>query len=184
MFDEIRLEPVKDVPLVQLGGLPEIAAAMSKRTVPPRHFRSRWLTSHNKAGAHLANLAKENIPFLHVDITTTRKFMRERRSQAKAYLRAYGRAVHLCTQEKKKPRRSSPSTPRSRTGKNHGRVIQRYDFIEKVAGQAGRIPGDTRRHRQEKSQGEIRQAGAIFDNSLYKADPTRGYVKLWGKNPQ
>src|ERR1700741_740546 len=27
------LEPIKDVPLVQFGGLPEIAAAMSKRTV-------------------------------------------------------------------------------------------------------------------------------------------------------
>src|SRR5260370_17786272 len=77
------LEPIKDVPLVQLGGLPEIAAAMSKRTVAAAAFSQPMAYVAQQGGPRiLANPAKENIPFLPVGITTRLKLILERPPQA------------------------------------------------------------------------------------------------------
>src|SRR5258705_12761803 len=72
------LEPIKDVPLVQLGGFPEIAAAMSKRNVGAAAFSQTMAYVAQQGGARLlAQPCQENIPFLHVGNTTARKFMPE-----------------------------------------------------------------------------------------------------------
>jgi ABC-type nitrate/sulfonate/bicarbonate transport system substrate-binding protein len=42
----------------------------------------------------IANLAKEEIPFMHIGLTTSRKWIKKNRPQAKAFVRAYGRAMH------------------------------------------------------------------------------------------
>ena len=85
------LEPVRDVPIIQIGGLPELAAALSKKSIYAAAMSYPMGLVAQQAGMKvLANLAKEEIPFFHQGLTTTGKFMRERRAQAKAFVRAYG----------------------------------------------------------------------------------------------
>ncbi len=159
------LEPVKDVPLIQLGGLPEIAAAMSKRTVHAAAFSQPMAYVAQQGGARiLANLAKENIPFLHVGITTTRKFMRERRSQAKAYLRAYGSRGAFHAHQKRRRQGDLQQVHQDQRSGHAGGQHRLWLRLhrEGPTREAGRFPGDTRRYRQEKSQSQNRQAGAIF----------------------
>src|SRR5438093_13072266 len=90
------LEPVRDVPIIQIGGLPELAAALSNKSIYAAAMSYPMGLVAQQAGMKvLANLAKEEIPFLHQGLTTTGRFMRERRPQAKAFVRAYGKAVHF-----------------------------------------------------------------------------------------
>ena len=89
------LEPVRDVPIIQIGGLPELAAALSNKSIYAAAMSYPMGLVAQQAGMKvLANLAKEEIPFLHQGLTTTGRFMRERRAQVKAFVRAYGKAVH------------------------------------------------------------------------------------------
>ena len=181
------LEPIKDVPLVQLGGLPEIAAAMSKRTVVAAAFSQPMAYVAQQGGARiLANLAKENIPFLHVGITTTHKFMRERRSQAKAYLRAYARAVHFMHTKKEDAKAIFTKYTRIKDqGMLDGSLVYGYDFIEKVplVKAAGfQVTLDDIAKKNPKAK--IAKPEQFFDNSLVQELIDEGFfVKLWGKNP-
>jgi len=181
------LEPVKDVPLIQLGGLPEIAAAMNKRTVVASAFSQPMAYVAQQGGAHLlANLAKENIPFLHVGITTTRKFMRERRSQAKAYLRAYARAVHFMHTKKEETKTIfTKYTKIKDQGMLDGSLTYGYDFIEKVplvkpAGFQATLDDIAKKNPKAKSA----KPEQFYDNSLVQELIDEGFfVKLWGRAP-
>lgn len=102
LLQKYGLQPIRDVPIIQIGGMPEIAAALSKRSIyaAPMSYPMAYVAE--QAGMKvLVNLAKENISFVHVGITTSRSFMANHRAQAKAFLRAYGRAVVSCIQTKK-----------------------------------------------------------------------------------
>src|ERR1051325_4399575 len=181
------LEPVKDLPLGQFGGLPEIAAAMSKRTVYASAFSQPMAYVAQQGGARmLANLSKENIPFLHVGITTTRKFMRERRAQAKAYLRAYGRAVHFMFTRKEEAKAIfTKYTKIKDPGMLDGTLAYAYDFTEKVplvkpAGFQVTLDDIAKKNPKAKSA----RPEQFFDNSLVQELIDEGFfAKLWGKNP-
>src|SRR5258708_12824438 len=89
------LEPVRDVPIIQIGGLPELAAGLSNKSIYAAAMSYPMGLVAQQAGMKmLANLAKEEIPFLHQGLTTTGRFMRERRAQVKAFVRAYGKPLH------------------------------------------------------------------------------------------
>src|SRR5262245_38083607 len=95
LLEKYNLRPVTDVPIVQIGGMPEIAAALSKGAVAaaPMSYPMAYV-AQQKGMKLLANMTKEDIAFVHVGITTARRFLQQRREEAKAFLRAYGRAVH------------------------------------------------------------------------------------------
>ena len=181
------LEPVKDVPLVQFGGLPEIATAISKRTVHAAAFSQPMAYVAQQGGAHLlANLSKENIPFLHVGITTTRKFIRERRSQAKAYLRAYGRAVHFIHTRKEDAKAIfSKYTKIKDQAMLDGSLAYGIDFIEKiplVKSAAFQVTLDDIAKKNPKAK--TAKPEQFYDNSLVQELIDEGFfTKLWGKNP-
>jgi NitT/TauT family transport system substrate-binding protein len=181
------LEPVKDVPLIQLGGLPEIAAAMAKRTVFASAFSQPMAYVAQQGGARmLANLAKENIPFLHVGITTTRKFIRERRSQAKAYLRAYARAVHFMHTRKEETKAIfTKYTKIKDQGMLDGSLTYGYDFIEKVPlvkPAAFQVTLDDIAKKNPKAKSA--KPEQFYDNSLVQELIDEGFfTKLWGKMP-
>ena len=81
----------------------------------------------------LANLAKEEIPFLHQGLTTTGKFMRERRAQVKAFVRAYGRAVHyMHTRKEESKAIVSRYTKVTDPAMLEGTMQYAYDFVEKI----------------------------------------------------
>ena len=110
------LEPARDVAFVQIGGMPEIAAALSKKIIAAAMMSHPMAYVAEQGGAKvLANLAKEEIPFMHMGFTTTRKFVKERRGQVKAMIRAYGRAVHFMHTRKSKPALSTSATRKLRT---------------------------------------------------------------------
>jgi NitT/TauT family transport system substrate-binding protein len=167
------LEPIKDVPLVQFGGLPEIAAAMSKRTMYASAFSQPMAYVAQQGGARmLANLSNVNIRFLHVGITTTRKFMRERRAQAKAYLRAYACALHfMFTRKEEAEAIFTKYTKIKDPGMLDGNVVYGCDFIEKVplvkpAGFPATLGDSAKKNPRAKA-----------------AKPEYFFTKSWGKNP-
>jgi NitT/TauT family transport system substrate-binding protein len=181
------LEPVRDVPIIQIGGLPEIAAALSKKTVHAAAFSQPVAYLAQQGGAHmLANLSKENIPFLHVGVTTTRKFIRERRAQAKAYLRAYGRAVHFMHTRKEESKAIfSKYTKIKDQGMLDGSLVYGYDFVEKIplvkpAGFQVTLDDIAKKNPKAKTA----RPEQFYDNSLVQELIDEGFfAKLWGKNP-
>jgi ABC-type nitrate/sulfonate/bicarbonate transport system substrate-binding protein len=187
LLKKYGLEPSRDVPILQIGGMPEIAAALSKRSIyaAPMSYPMGYVAE--QAGMRLiANLAKEDIPFVHVGITTSRKFMKERRPQAKAFLRAYGRAVHFMHTRKEDFKaiiaRYSKITD---AGMLEGSARYAYDFVEKVPlvnARAFQVTLDEIAQKNPKAkQAKPEQ---FYDNSLVQELINEGFfASLWGKNP-
>jgi len=177
----------RDVPVLQIGGMPEIAGALSKRSIyaAPMSYPMAYVAE--QAGIKmLANLAKEDIPFMHVGLTTTRTFLREHRSRAKALLRAYGRAVHYMHTNKEATkaifaRYAKVSDP----GMLEGSLQYAYDFVEKVPlvnPKAFQVTLDQIALKNPKAKQA--KPENFFDNSLVQELVNEGFfTSLWGKTP-
>ena len=186
LLEKYGLQPIRDVPIIQIGGLPEIAAALSKRAIyaAPMSYPLAYVAEQSGMRI-LANLAKEDIPFMHVGITTSRRFVKERRAQAKAFLRAYGRAVRFMYTNKEDFKRiithySGIKDP----GMLDGSVQYAYDFVEKVPlvkREAFQVTLDESVNKRP----EAKQAkpDRFYDNSIVQELIDEGFfVSLWGKN--
>jgi len=186
LLEKYGLQPIRDVPIIQIGGLPEIAAALSKRSIyaAPMSYPLAYVAEQSGMRI-LANLAKEDIPFMHVGITSSRRFVKERRAQAKAFLRAYGRAVRFMYTNKEDFKRiithySGIKDP----GMLDGSVQYAYDFVEKVPlvkREAFQVTLDESVNKRP----EAKQAkpDRFYDNSLVQELIDEGFfVSLWGKN--
>ncbi len=188
LLEKYGLKPLSDVPIIQIGGMPEIAAALSKRAIYAASMSYPMAYVAEKAGMKvLANLAKENVPFMHVGITTSRSFMANHRAQAKAFLRAYGRAVRFMFTNKEAFKTiiahySGIKDP----GMLDGSVQYAYDFVEKiplVKRDAFQVTLDEIANKRP----EARQAKPeqFYDNSLVQELINEGFfASLWGKNIQ
>jgi NitT/TauT family transport system substrate-binding protein len=181
------LEPGRDVPILQIGGMPEIAAAISKRTIYAAPMSYPMAYKAQEAGMRiLYNLAKEEIPFMHVGITTSRGFLKERRAQAKAFLRAYGRAVHFMHTRKNETKAIlARYTKITDPGMLEGSLQYAYDFVEKVPlvkSQAFQVTlEETGRKNPKAKQAKAEQ---FYDNTLVQELINEGFfASLWGKNP-
>ena len=134
----------------------------------------------------LSNLAKEDIPFVHVGITTTRRFVLEHRNQAKAVVRAYGRAIHFMHTRKEEFKKiMARYTKVNDPGMLEGSVQYAYDFVEKiplVQPAAIQVNLDEAAQRNPKAkQAKVEQ---FYDNSIIQELINEGFfVSLWGKNP-
>src|SRR5262245_23424140 len=98
LLEKYNLRPVTDVPIVQIGGMPEIAAALSKGAIAaaPMSYPMAYVAQQNGMKI-LANMAKEDIAFVHVGITTSRSFLQQRRGRSQslfARLRQSGALHH------------------------------------------------------------------------------------------
>ena len=187
LLQKYGLQPIRDVPIIQIGGMPEIAAALSKRSIyaAPMSYPLAYVAEQSGMRI-LANLAKEDIPFMHVGITTSRRFMKERRAQAKAFLRAYGRAVRFMYTNKEDFKRiitrySGVKDP----GMLDGSVQYAYDFVEKiplVKREAFQVTLDEIANRRP--QAKQANPDRFYDNNLVQELIDEGFfVSLWGKNP-
>jgi NitT/TauT family transport system substrate-binding protein len=181
------LEPGRDVPILQIGGMPEIAAAISKRTIYAAPMSYPMAYKAQEAGMRiLYNLAKEEIPFMHVGITTSRGFLKERRAQAKAFLRAYGRAVHFMHTRKNETKAIlARYTKITDPGMLEGSLQYAYDFVEKiplVKSQAFQVTLEESGKKNPKAKQA--KAEQFYDNSLVQELINEGFfASLWGKNP-
>ena len=179
------LEPVRDVPIIQIGGVPELAAALSKKSIYAAAMSYPMGLVAQQAGMKvLANLAKEEIPFLHQGLTTTGKFMRERRAQAKAFVRAYGRAVHFMHTRKEESKAIvSRYTKVTNPAMLEGTMQYAYDFVEKVPlvkREAFQVTLDESAKKNPKAkQAKPEQ---FYDNSLVQELVKEGFfTALWGR---
>jgi NitT/TauT family transport system substrate-binding protein len=187
LLSKYGLNAGRDVPMLQIGGMPEIAGALSKRSIfaAPMSYPMAYVAE--QAGIKmLANLAKEDIPFVHVGITTTRKYAKEQRARAKALLRAYGRAVHFMHTKRDETKAIlARYTKVTEPGMLDGSLQYAYDFIEKVPlvkAKAFQVTLDQIAVKNPKAKQA--KAEDFFDNSLVQELINEGFfTALWGKNP-
>ena len=187
LLSKYGLEAAKDVPFIQIGGMPELAAALSKKTVFAAPMSQPMVYVAQQAGMRmLANLAKEEIPFMHIGLTTSKKWVREHRPQAKAFIRAYGRAIQFMHSRKEETRAIfAKYTKINDPAMLDGSIQYGYDFMEKiplVKAQAFQVTLD----QIAKTNPKAKQAKPeqFFDNSLVQELVDEGFfTKLWGKNP-
>ena len=182
LLSKYGLEAAKDVPFIQIGGMPELAAALSKKTVYAAPMSQPMVYVAQQAGMRMiANLAKEEIPFMHIGLTTSKKWVREHRPQAKAFIRAYGRAIHFMHTRKEETRAIFAKYTRiNDAGMLDGSIQYGYDFMEKVP------LVKTTLDQIAKTNPKAKQAKAeqFFDNSLVQELIDEGFfTKLWGRNP-
>lgn len=181
------LEAHKDVAFIQIGGMPEIAAALSKKIIVAAPMSYPMVYVAQQGGAKvLANLAKEEIPFVHLTLTTTRRFLKEKRPQAKAFLRAYGKSVHFYYNRSADTRAIFAKYAKIKDQKIlDGSIKYGQEFMEKVplvkaAGFQVTLDEIARANPKAK-QAKPQQ---FFDNSLVQELVDEGFFsKLWGKNP-
>ncbi|HEY7165548.1 MAG TPA: ABC transporter substrate-binding protein [Candidatus Binatia bacterium] len=188
LLQKYHLKPATDVPIVQIGGMPELAAAISNGAIAaaPMSYPMAYVAQKNGAKL-LANLAKEEIPFLHVGITTSRPFLEFHRSEAKAFLRAYARSVHYMHTNPDGFKKILAKYSKIRDpGMLQGTVQYAYDFVEKiplVKRQAFEVTLDmVAEKRPAAKQAHVDQ---FYDNSLVQELIKEGFFKsLWGKEIQ
>jgi ABC-type nitrate/sulfonate/bicarbonate transport system substrate-binding protein len=187
LLSKYGLEAAKDVPFIQIGGMPELAAALSKKTVFAAPMSQPMVYVAQQAGMRMiANLAKEEIPFMHIGLTTSKKWVREHRPQAKAFIRAYGRSIHFMHTRREQTRSIfAKYTKINDVDMLDGSIQYGYDFMEKVPlvkAQAFQVTLD----QIAKTNPKAKQAKPeqFFDNSLVQELIDEGFFsKLWGRNP-
>ena len=180
------LEAAKDVPFIQIGGMPELTAALTKRTVFAAPMSQPMVYLAQKAGMRMiANLAKEEIPFMHIGLTTSKRWVREHRAEAKAFIRSHGRAIHFMHMHKEETRAIfARYTQIKDQGMLDGSIQYAYDFMEKiplVKAQAFQVTLD----QIAKNNPKAKQARPeqFFDNSLVQELMDEGFfAKLWAKH--
>lgn len=185
LLNKYGLEPVKDVPLVQIGGMPQLTAALSKKAVYAAPMSQPMAYVVQQAGLKMiANLAKEEIPFMHLGFLTSRKFVREHRPQAKSVLRAYGKAIQFMYTHKEETRQIfARYTKIQDQGMLDGSMQYAFDFMEKiplVKAQGFQVTLDqAARNNPKAKQAKPEQ---FFDNSVVQELIDEGFfAKLWGK---
>lgn len=177
----------RDVAFIQIGGMPEIATALSKKIIAAAPMSYPMVYVAEQGGAKiLANLAKDEIPFVHLTLTTTKRFLKDKRPQVKAFLRAYGKAVHFLFTRKAESLAIFAKYTKIKDQKMlEGSLKYGYEFTEKVpfvkrAGFQVTLDEIARTNPKAK-QAKPEQ---FFDNSIIQELVDEGFfAKLWGRNP-
>jgi len=181
------LEAGKDVAFVQIGGQPEIAAALSKKLIAAAAMSQPMAAVAQQQGARLlANMVKDEIPFVHLAITTTKRFIKEKRPQAKAFMRAYARSMHFLYTRKEDALKIFQKYTKVKDPRILDATLSYgYEFMEKVpfvkpAGFQVTLDEIARTNPKAKQA----RPAQFYDNSLVQELVDEGFfVKLWGKNP-
>jgi len=177
----------RDVAFIQIGGMPEIATALSKKIIAaaPMSYPMVYVAEQNGAKV-LANLAKDEIPFVHLTLTTTKRFLKDKRPQVKAFLRAYGKAMHFLYNRQSESLAIFAKYTKIKDQKMlEGSLKYGYEFMEKVpfvkrAGFQVTLDEIARTNPKAK-QAKPEQ---FFDNSVVQELVDEGFfAKLWGRNP-
>ena len=177
----------RDVAFIQIGGMPEIATALSKKIIAAAPMSYPMVYVAEQGGAKiLANLARDEVPFVHLTLTTTKRFLKDKRPQVKAFLRAYGKAVHFLFTRKAESLAIFAKYTKIKDQKMlEGSLKYGYEFMEKVpfvkrAGFQVTLDEIARTNPKAK-QAKPEQ---FFDNSLIQELVDEGFfAKLWGRNP-
>jgi len=95
------LDPAKDVTIVQVGGIPELLAAMKAGAISGGSLSPPVLTAAKKAGfRELGDFESLDYKYPAVAIATTRGFIQRQRSTALNFLRAEIEGIHAIRTQK------------------------------------------------------------------------------------
>jgi len=95
------LDPVKDVTIIQVGGIPELLAAMKAGAISGGSLSPPVLSAAKKAGfKELGDFESLDYKYPAVAIATTRSFIRRQRSTALNFLRAEIEGIHAIRTQK------------------------------------------------------------------------------------
>ncbi|HEY7163495.1 MAG TPA: ABC transporter substrate-binding protein [Candidatus Binatia bacterium] len=95
------LRPEKDVTLLQLGGMIELATALSKRLVAAATLSSPADLRARKSGAReLVNMATTGISFPHSAIVTSRTYIQTHQDDVLSFLRGYAEGMQRMIADK------------------------------------------------------------------------------------
>jgi hypothetical protein len=121
---------------------------------------------------------------MHIGLTTTRRFVREKRAQAKAFMRAHARAVHFIFTHREETRALfAKYTKITDQGMLDGSIQYAHDFMEKVP-LVKAVAFQTTLDQIAKTNPKAKQARPeqFFDNGLVQELVDEGFfTKLWGK---
>lgn len=96
-----RMEPERDVKIIQMGGQPEILAGMQAGVIQGGILSSPGNFKAGKAGfAMLANFAKEAIDYPTTSLVSTRSTISKDRDTVKRFIMAYSEAVDRLFRDK------------------------------------------------------------------------------------
>ena len=180
-----KLHPTRDVSIIQVGGMPELAAALNSGAIGAAPLSSPMSYVAEQGGNKvLANLANEGIYFVIAGLTTTRRFLREQRSDAKLFLRAFGRATHFMFQQREESKKILRKYAKiNDLGMLDGSLKYAHDFTEKiplVKREGVQVVLDQEAIKNPKAK-EF-SAEQFYDNSLVQELVDDGFFKsLWGK---
>jgi len=180
-----KLQPNRDVNIIQAGGMPELAAALNSGAISaaPLSSPSSYI-AQQKGNKVIANLANEGIYFVIAGLTTTRRYLREHRADAKAFLRAFGRATHFMFQQPNEAKRLLTKYAKiDDPGALDGSLKYAHDFTEKiplVKREGVQVALDQEAAKNPKAK-EF-SAEQFYDNSLVQELISEGFYKsLWSK---
>ncbi len=180
-----KLNPSRDVNIVQIGGMPELAAALNNGSISaaPLSAPSSQI-AEQRGNRIIANLANEGIYFVIAGLTTTRRFLREQRGEAKAFLRAFGRATYFMFQQKDEAKKLLTKYAKiDDPGMLEGSMKYAYDFTEKiplVKREGVQVVLD--QEAAKNPQAREFTAERFYDHSLVQELVNEGFYKsLWGK---
>lgn len=180
-----KLQAGRDFNIIQAGGMPELAAALNTGSISAAPLSSPMsYVAEQKRNKVIANLANEGIYFVIAGLTTTRRFLREQRSEAKAFLRAFGRATHFMFQQQDETKRILRKYAKiDDPGMLNGSLKYANDFTEKiplVKREGVQVVLD--QEAAKNPQAKEFTAERFYDNSLVQELINEGFYKsLWGK---
>jgi len=95
------LEPEKEVPLLQMGGQPELAAAIEARRIFAAPMTPPALLKTLKAGAKILIPPKTiGVSFPHVGIVVRKSFLASRRQTVKNFIAGYSEGIAMLYRDK------------------------------------------------------------------------------------
>ena len=124
---------------------------------------------------------------MRLTLTTTKRFMKEKRPRVKAFLRAYGKAAHFIFTRQTETRAIFAKYTKIKDQKIlEGSLKYGHEFMEKVpfVKSAG---FEVTLKEIARSNPKAKQAmpAQFFDNSIVQELVDEGFfAKLWGRNPQ
>lgn len=88
--------PDRDVAILQIGGEPELAAALQSRAIDAAVLSEPFATLSREAGANLLyDLSRLGVPYTLHGIGTRKSFVREQREIVLRFMRAYIEGIYL-----------------------------------------------------------------------------------------
>jgi NitT/TauT family transport system substrate-binding protein len=101
MLKKQGFEPEKDVTILQMGGMPELAAALSKRLVAAAALSSPTDVRARNAGARvLVDMAKAGIHFPHTAIFTRRSYLKNNHEVVLSFFKGYAEGIQRMINDK------------------------------------------------------------------------------------